>query len=34
VWGREEAIQRFDEGNLGEKVHLEDPDLDGRIILI
>jgi hypothetical protein len=32
VWGRGEAYTRFWWGNLKERDHLEDPDLDERII--
>jgi len=33
VWGRGEACAGFWWGNLGERDHLGDPDIDGRIIL-
>jgi len=33
VWRREEAYTGFWWGNLRERDHLEDPDVDGRIIL-
>ena len=33
VWGREEAYTGFLGGNLKERDHLGDPDVDGRIIL-
>ena len=33
IGGREEAYTGFWWGNLRERNHLEDPDLDGRIIL-
>jgi hypothetical protein len=33
VWGREEAYKGFWWGNHRERDHLEDPDVDGRIIL-
>ena len=33
VWGRGEACTGFWWGNLRERDHLEDPDVDGRIIL-
>jgi hypothetical protein len=32
VWGREEILAGFSLGNLRERCHLEDPDVDGRII--
>jgi hypothetical protein len=31
--GEERCIQGFDGGNLRERDHLEDPGIDGRIIL-
>ena len=33
VWGRGEVCTEFWLGNLRERDHLEDPDVDGRIIL-
>jgi len=33
VWGRGEAYKGFLWGNLRERDHLRDPDVDGRIIL-
>jgi hypothetical protein len=33
VWGKEEACAGFRWGNLRERDHLEDPGIDGRIIL-
>ena len=33
VWGRGEVYRGFWWGNLREKDHLGDPDVDGRIIL-
>ena len=33
VWGKGEAYTGFLWGNLGERDRLEDPGLDGRIIL-
>jgi hypothetical protein len=33
VWGRDEAYRGFWWENLRERDHLEDPDVDGRIIL-
>jgi len=33
VWGKGEAYTGFWWGNLGERDRLEDPGLDGRIIL-
>ena len=33
LWGRGRAYVAFWWGNLREKDHLEDPNLDGRIIL-
>ena len=33
VWGREEVHTGFRWGNLREGDHLEDPHVDGRIIL-
>jgi hypothetical protein len=33
VWGREEVYTGFWWGNLRERVQLEDPGVDGRIIL-
>ena len=32
-WGDERCIQGFDGKNLRERDHLEDPGIDGRIIL-
>ena len=32
-WGRGEVYTGFWWGNLGERDHLEDPGIDGRIIL-
>jgi len=32
--GEERCIQGFGWGNVGQKAHLDDPDVDGRIILI
>jgi hypothetical protein len=35
AYGREKRpMQGLGGGNLEEKVHLEDPDVDGRILLI
>jgi hypothetical protein len=33
MWGRGEVYTGFWWGNLSERDHLEDPDIDGRIIL-
>ena len=33
VWGRGHVHTRFLWGNLREREHLEDPNVDGRIIL-
>jgi len=33
VWGRGEAYRGFWWGNLGERDHLGDPGIDGRIML-
>ena len=33
VWGREEVCTGFSWGNLRERDHWGDPDVDGRIIL-
>jgi hypothetical protein len=33
VWGREEVCTGFWCGNFKERDHLEDPGIDGRIIL-
>ena len=33
VWGRRDVYSRFWWGNLRERDHLEDPGVDGRIIL-
>jgi hypothetical protein len=33
VWGRREVYTRFWVENLRERYHLEDPGVDGRIIL-
>jgi hypothetical protein len=33
VWGRGEVCTGFWWGNLGERAHWGDPDVDGRIIL-
>jgi len=33
VWGREEVCTEFWWGNLRERDHWRDPDVDGRIIL-
>jgi hypothetical protein len=33
VWGRGQVYAGFCWGNLRERDHLEDPDVDGRIIL-
>jgi len=33
VWGREEVYKEVWWGNLRERDHLEDPGIDGRIIL-
>ena len=33
VWGREEVHIGFWWGNLGERDHLKDPGIDGRIII-
>jgi hypothetical protein len=32
LWGKGEVYTEFWWGNLGERDHLEDPDVDGRII--
>jgi len=32
-WGEERGIHGFDGENLGERDHLEDPGVDGEIIL-
>jgi len=32
-WGEERRIQGFGGGNLSERDHLRDPDVDGRITL-
>ena len=32
-WGREKCVQVFGRENLRERDHLENPDVDGRIIL-
>jgi hypothetical protein len=34
VWGRGEVCREFWWGNLRERDHWGDPDVDGRIILI
>jgi hypothetical protein len=33
AWGRGGVYTKFWWGNLRERVHLEDPDIDGRIML-
>jgi len=33
VWGTRDAHTGFGLGNLRERTHLSDPDVDGRIIL-
>jgi hypothetical protein len=33
VWGRGEVLMEFKWGNLRKGDHLENPDVDGRIIL-
>jgi len=33
LWGRGQVYTEFWLGNLRERDHLEDPDIDGRIIL-
>jgi len=33
VWGKEEVFAGFGWGSLRERNHLEDPGIDGRIIL-
>jgi hypothetical protein len=33
IWGRVEVYTEFWWGNLREKYHVEDPGIDGRIIL-